>query len=326
MLRDKLIVSSSPHIASRNHVSGIMLDVVIALIPATIFGVFVFGPRAAVLVICSILAAVLSEYVYEKLTGRPVTIGDCSAVVTGLLVALNMPATAPLWLAMIGSIFAIIIVKQLFGGIGQNFMNPALAARAFMLASWPTLMTSFSAPFERLPVFGNVDIVSSATPLALLKSTEAAGNLPNYLQLFIGNVGGCIGETSALLLLIGGIYLMVRKVINPRIPLCFIGTVALLSYIFGGQNGLFTGDPLYHILAGGLMLGAFFMATDYTTSPVTPWGQVIMGIGCGVITVLIRLIGGYPEGVSYSILLMNVLSPLIDKFTVPKRYGERQKA
>lgn len=318
----KLIVSSSPHVRSKETVDRIMLDVVIALIPALIAGILFFGFRALAIVLISILSCLIGEYVWEKMCNKPITIGDFSAVITGILLAFNMPATVPLWIPVIGGFFAIIVVKQLFGGLGQNFMNPALAARAFLLASWPTSMTKWVQPFSQLPVFGNVDIVSSATPLALIKGAEGVGTvLPSYANLFIGNIGGCIGETSALALLIGGLYLIYRKVINWRIPVTFIGTVFVLTLVFG-KAGFFTEDPIYHILSGGLILGAFFMATDYASSPITPKGQLIMGLGCGIITTVIRLWGGYPEGVSYSILLMNIVTPLIDRYTVPVKYGE----
>ncbi|HHY37567.1 MAG TPA: RnfABCDGE type electron transport complex subunit D, partial [Clostridia bacterium] len=243
----------------------------------------------------------------------PVTVGDWSAAVTGLLLAFNIPVTAPLWLPVVGSAFAIIIVKQLFGGLGQNFVNPALAARAMLMAAWPAHMTSWVTPF---------DAVSTATPLATLvpKAGEATAALPSYWNMFVGNIPGCLGETSALAILAGGAYLLLRGVIDWRIPVGFIGTVAVLTWIIG-PKGIFTGDPLAHILAGGLMLGAFFMATDYVTSPVTRKGRLIMGIGCGIITVLIRIYGSYPEGVSYSILIMNIATPLIDKFVQPRVFG-----
>ncbi len=232
---------------------------------------------------------------------------------TGILLAFNLSPLVPLWVAAIGGAFAIIIVKQLFGGLGHNFVNPALAARAFLMASWPVQMTNWKTP--------GVDAVSSATPLALIKSgSEATGQLPGLLELFIGNVGGCLGETSALALLLGAVYLLARRVITLEIPAAFIGTVGLMTWILGGEK-LFTGDFIYHILAGGLMLGAFFMATDYTTSPMTFKGRVIMGIGCGMLTAIIRLFGGYPEGVSYSILLMNLAVPLIDRYIIPKSFG-----
>lgn len=324
-INEKLIVTESPHSRSGKTTSGVMLDVVIALIPALIAGVWIFGYRALVLAAVCILASVFFEWSWCKLLKKPSSVGDFSAVVTGLLLALNLPATLPLWMAVIGSLFAIIVVKQFFGGIGHNFMNPALAARAFLLTSWAQAMTTWTQPFAKLNLFSNADAVTTATPLTLIKEGTLEG-IPSYLELFLGNVGGCVGEVSALAILIGAAYLLIRGVISIKIPACYIITVAVMTFIFGGKDGLFTGDPLLHILSGGLMLGAFFMATDYVTTPYTRKGQVVFGIGCGVITSVIRIYGGYPEGVSYAILLMNVMSPLIDKFTAPKRFGEVKKA
>ncbi|MGI6113088.1 MAG: RnfABCDGE type electron transport complex subunit D [Mahellales bacterium] len=305
---NKLIVSSSPHIGSGNSIQRIMLDVVIALMPALVAATIFFGYRAIVITVVSVAAAVLTEAVLQKLCKKPVTIKDFSAVVTGILIAFNLPVSVPLWLPIVGSVFAMAIVKFVFGGLGHNFMNPALAARALLVVSWPARMTgaAWTQP-------GNIDAVSAATPLELLKMGDIQ-NLPGIYDLFLGNVAGCLGETSALALLIGGVYLLLRGVISWRTPVTFIGTVALLTWLFGG-------DPLYSIFAGGLMLGAIFMATDYSSSPVTPKGQLIMGLGCGIITTVIRLFGGYPEGVSYSILFMNVMTPLIDKYTMPKIFG-----
>lgn len=303
-----LTVSSSPHIRASHSTASIMRDVVIALLPAMAAGIIFLGINAAILTLICIVTSVLTEFVVQKfIMKRKVTVTDWSAVVTGILLGFNLPVTAPWWLAVIGSIFAIAIVKQAFGGIGQNFINPALAARAFLLASWPTRMTS--AAFV-------TDTYTTATPLALLKSGEVtAAGLPSYMDLFMGNIGGSIGEISALALLIGGIYLIVRQVISWRIPVIFIGTVMVFTFAAGQ-------DPLYHAMAGGLLLGAFFMATDYSSSPVTVRGQIIYALGCGIITSVIRLWGGYPEGVSYSILLMNVATPLIERFSMPKIYGE----
>lgn len=311
-----LVVSHAPHINGSDTVPKIMLDVIIALMPALIAGVFVFGMRALIVALVCVISSTAAEYIWCKILKKPNSTGDLSAVVTGLLLALNVPASLLLWMAVIGSVFAIIIVKQFFGGIGHNFMNPALGARAFLMASWALAMTRWYAPGTHLPLFGVPDAVTSATPLA----ANAADKF-SYLTLFLGNHGGCIGETSALAILIGAAYLVIRRVIRLRVPLIFIGTVAVGTWIFGGSGGLFTGDPLYQILSGGLMLGACFMATDYTTSPTTPKGQIVFALGCGIITVLIRIWGGYPEGVSYSILLMNVATPLIERFTAPKRYG-----
>lgn len=318
-MENKLIVSHAPHTSDGNSVSRTMINVIIALIPALIAGCLVFGYRALAVTVVCVLTCVLSEAVWQKLIKKPVTISDFSAVVTGMLLAFNMPAGIPLWIAAIGSVFAIIIVKQFFGGLGHNFMNPALAARAFLLASWALAMTTWPAPGSTLPLFGGADAVTSATPLAAYAS--GAKDLPSYMTLFLGNTGGCIGETSALAILIGAAYLIMCKVIRLRVPLVFIAAVAVGTWMFGGSDGMFSGDWLYQILSGGLMLGAFFMATDYTTTPSTPVGQIVFGLGCGIITVLIRVWGGYPEGVSYSILLMNIATPLIDKVTAPKRYG-----
>ncbi|MFD3157145.1 RnfABCDGE type electron transport complex subunit D [Haloimpatiens sp. FM7330] len=303
-----LTLSSSPHIRSNNTVQSIMRDVIIALIPAICAGLYFFKFKAALVILTAVLSAVISEFVWQKLTHRDVTVNDLSAVVTGLLLAFNVPPTLPLWMVALGSIFAIIIVKQLFGGIGQNVVNPALAARAFLLASWPVAMTTWS-----------IDGTTSATPLAILKSGH--GDLPSMFNIFIGHIGGCIGETSALALLIGFAYLLYRKVISWHIPVFYVGTVFLLTTLIG-RNGFMTGNGIYEIFTGGLMLGAIFMATDYTTSPMTKKGQVVFAIGCGVVATVIRIFGGYPEGVSYSILIMNLFVPLIDKFITPRKFGE----
>lgn len=318
---DKLIVSHSPHISGNDTIQRTMLDVIIALIPAMIAGIWVMGPRAAVVILTSVLACVFFEWVWQKAVKKPSSISDLSAVVTGLLFAFNLPVTVPLWMVVIGAFVAIIVVKQFFGGLGHNFMNPALAARAFLLASWALAMTTWIEPGTGmgLSLFATPDAVSSATPLAAMK--EGSGQLATYANLFLGNVGGCIGETSVLAILIGAAYLIIRKVIRLRVPVTYIVVVAIGTWIFAGKNGYFSGDWLYEIMAGGLMLGAFFMATDYTTTPFTPVGQYVFALGCGILTVLIRIWGGYPEGVSYSILLMNVATPLIDKFTQPRRYG-----
>ncbi|KPU43835.1 electron transport complex subunit RnfD [Oxobacter pfennigii] len=302
------VVSSSPHIRSNDTVQNVMRDVLIALAPATIASIYFFKLQAALIIVVSIISAVAAEALWQKVTKQKITVSDYSAAITGLLIAFNLPPAAPLWIPVVGSFFAIIIVKQFFGGLGQNFMNPALAARAFLVASWPVIMTTWT-----------VDGVASATALGILK--EGGAELPGLWNIFIGNVGGTIGETSALALLIGGAYLVYKKVISINIPASYIGTVFVMSWIFG-RNGFFTGDPVYEIFAGGLMLGAIFMATDYSSSPMTPTGQIIMGVGCGIITTVIRVYGGYPEGVSYSILLMNLAVPLIDQYTIPKAFGE----
>lgn len=310
-------VTSSPHIRSGESTQRIMLDVVIALMPALFAGIYYFGMNVIMITLVAVVSAVATEMVMQKILKRPVTINDLSAVVTGLLLAFNVPSTAPWWMVVIGSIFAIAIVKHCFGGLGHNFMNPALAARAMLLASWPVRMTSsaFLAP--------GADAISTATPLALIKEGMVGQALPSIWNLFIGNVGGCIGETSALALLIGGLYLLYRGVISIRIPAVYIGTVLILSFILGGFDPYYA---IYHIFAGGLFLGAIFMATDYASSPMTAKGQIIMGIGAGILTTLIRFYGAYPEGVSYSILLMNVATPLIDRFTMPRKFGEVKKS
>ncbi|HYF82566.1 MAG TPA: RnfABCDGE type electron transport complex subunit D [Clostridia bacterium] len=316
MENTRYLVSSSPHIRSGESTQRIMLDVIIALMPALFAGILYFGFGALTLTVTAVAFAVATEAVMQKIMGKPITINDLSAVVTGMLIAFNVPVTLPLWIVAVGSVFAISVAKQCFGGLGFNFINPALAARAMLLASWPVRMTTWVAP--------GPDAVSTATPLAIIKGGEAAGQaLPNVMNLFLGNVGGCIGETSALALIIGGAYLLYRGVISHRIPVAFIGTVAVLSFLFGGF------DPfamIYHVFAGGLFLGAIFMATDYSSSPMSARGQIIFGVGCGILTSVIRFYGGYPEGVSYSILLMNLATPLIDKYTMPKKFGEVKKS
>lgn len=318
-LKEKLIVSESPHIRGGQTTKGIMLDVVIALMPALIAGVLIFGYRAAVLASVCVLASVIFEWLWCKIVKKPSSIGDFSAVVTGLLLALNLPVTMPFWMAIIGALFAIVVVKQFFGGIGHNFMNPALAARAFLLTSWAQPMTTWVAPFSKVSLFENADAVAMATPLSIIK--EGGGELPSYMDMFLGKIGGCIGEVSTLALLVGAIYLLAKRVIDLKIPVSYLLTMAIMVFVFGGDEGLFTGDALSHLLSGGIVLAAFFMATDYVTTPYTPKGQIIFGIGCGLLTAIIRLWGGYPEGASYSILLMNVMAPLIDRFTVPKKFG-----
>jgi len=314
-MENRLIVSMSPHIRADESISKIMRDVVIALLPATLAGIYYFRMGAVKVIIAAVLAAVITEAVIQKIRKQPVTINDWSAVVTGLLLAFNVPASAPWWLPIIGSIFAIGIVKHAFGGLGYNFMNPALGARAFLLASWPVEMTNWISP--------GADAVSTATPLALVKGVEGTlANLPSFMDLFIGRVGGSIGETSAIALIIGGVYLIYKGVITPRVPVIYIATVAAFTLLFGNFDLSFM---LYQVLAGGLLLGAIYMATDYSSSPVTARGQVIFALGCGLLTGIIRMYGGYPEGVSYSILLMNVVTPLIDKYSHPRIFGEVKK-
>jgi electron transport complex protein RnfD len=314
-----LTVSVSPHIHAPDSTRSIMLDVIIALMPALIGSIYFFGLRALVVCAVSVGACIFFEWGYRKLMKKDITIGDLSAVVTGLLLAFVCPVTIPYWALIIGDFFAIIVVKQLFGGIGQNFMNPALAARAFLF-SWPVLMTTWVAPGTALSILGsNVDAVTAATPLASLKS----GVLPSVsmFRMYVGSIGGCLGETSTVLLLLGGVYLYMRDVISARIPVAFLGTVAVLTFLFpqGGNDRV--SWMLYELCSGGLVLGAVFMATDYTTSPVTKAGQVVYGIGCGLLTVFIRYFGSYAEGVSYAILIMNVCVGFLDRVGVPKRFG-----
>ena len=297
----QLTVSLSPHVRSGATTRRIMLDVCLALLPAVIFAVYWFGFGVLLTVLLSVASAILSEFLMEKALRRPVTIDDGSAAVTGLLLALTLPAGTPWYVPVLGSVFAICIAKQVFGGLGDNFVNPALAGRAFLLASFPAAMTTY-------PLVA--DAVTSATPL----SSEFAGSV-DYLQAFIGRIGGCIGEVSTLALLIGAAYLLIRRVIDWRIPLSYLGTMALLTVIGGG-------NVLDSVLLGGTVLGAFFMATDYVTSPVTSWGRVIYGVGIGIINYTIRRWGAYPEGTTYAILLMNIAAPLVERFTRPRKYGE----
>lgn len=310
---NKLIVSSSPHIGAKTKTRNIMLDVIIALIPALIASVVMFGPRTIVVICATVAASVLAEYVCRKVMKRNNTVGDLSAIVTGLLLAFNLPSGIPIWMAVLGGVIAIVVVKQMFGGLGQNFVNPALAARIILMVSFPTAMTTWLAPMS-----WNADAVTTATPLALIAG-GTTDSLPSYLDMFLGNRGGCLGETCVLALLIGGIYLIARKVISPIIPVVYIAVVAIFSAVLGQ-------DPLMQILSGGLFLGAFFMATDYVTSPLTNKGKVIYAIGCGLLTVMIRTFGSLPEGVSFSIIIMNILTPHIEKLTTPKAFGLRKEA
>lgn len=323
-----LTVSPSPHIKSRDTTRSVMIDVILALLPALAWGIYIFGWRSLVLTILSVLCCMLFEGAYQKLMRKPITVLDGSAAVTGILIAFNVPPTVPLWMPVIGSFFAIVIVKQLYGGIGKNFLNPALSARAFMMLAWPSAMTYFVQPHTPLSPFAvsvdSTDAVASATPLAALKT----GLLPesSLSELFVGNIGGCIGELSALLLIAGGLYLLWRKVITWHIPVAFLGTVALLTFFLPPMEVPSINEyMLAELCSGGLMLGAIFMATDYATSPVTPNGRLIFGVGCGALTVFIRYFGGYQEGVSFAILIMNTLVWYLDKFTKPKRFGALTK-
>jgi electron transport complex protein RnfD len=306
-----LIVSSSPHLHSDNSVSTAMRDVLLALTPALIASLYFFRFAAAKVILTCVFVAVISEVIAQKIMKKEVTVDDYSAVVTGLLLAFCLPATIPWWMAAVGAVVAIIIGKQLFGGLGNNIFNPALVGRAVLLASWPVAMTNWVNP---------LDGVTTATPLGMLKEGTAE-QLPSLGQLFIGNVGGSLGETCALALLLGAIYLLYKGHIDWRIPFSYLGTVFVLTAIIGAFKGEGLWYPLYHLLAGGLILGAFFMATDWVTSPLTKKGKLIFGLGCGLLTVVIRLQGGYPEGVCYSILLMNMVTPLIDRYTKPRVFG-----
>jgi electron transport complex protein RnfD len=297
----RLVISPSPHVTSPVTVKSMMYGVVLSLIPAIIAGVWVFGSSALILIVVTTVAAMVFEAAWLKLRGKTITIDDGSAIITGLLLALNLPPSFPLWMAVIGAFIAIIIGKQIYGGLGRNPFNPALVGRVFLVIAFPVHMTTWI-----------LDGVTTATPLGLAKFE---GIFTSYSDLFFGCIGGCIGETSALAILIGGLYLIYKQYIDWRIPVGYIGTVAVLSAVFGQ-------DPLFHVLSGGLLLGAFFMATDLVTTPITKRGKWIFAIGAGVIVVIIRLFGGYPEGVSFSILIMNAVTPLINRYTRPRKFGE----
>ncbi len=310
-MNNKLIVSSSPHIRDRVTTSDIMRDVVLALMPALVASVLIFGLRALLLTAVCAGSCVLFEYGSRRLMGRENTISDWSAVVTGVLLAFNLPVQFPLWMAVIGCFFAIVVVKQLFGGLGQNFANPAITARVFLLLSFSQPMTSWLKVENGRAV---ADVVG-ATPLAVMAAEGSASpNLPSYLEMLLGQRGGCLGETCILALLLGGAYLLYKQVITPTIPAAFLGGIVVFSLLFGV-------DPIYHLLSGGAVLGAFFMATDYVTSPATEKGKLIFGLGCAFLTMLIRVYGSYPEGVSYSILLMNIVTPHINRLVRSKPFG-----
>ena len=319
----KLLVSASPHIHSPETTTGVMGDVIISLLPALVMAVVWFGSRALVLTAVCIGTAVLAEWVSRRVMKRPNTLGDLSAVVTGLILALNLPATLPLWMASIGSIVAIVVVKQMFGGIGQNFVNPAMTARIILMVSFPTAMARWTAP---LASAWSADAVTTATPMASLAASSGgnlSADLPSLWQMLVGYHGGSMGEVCALALLVGGVYLIIRRVISPIIPTAYIGTVAVWMLLAGHGDLRFVA---YELLGGGLLLGAFFMATDYATSPITAKGKWIFGIGCGIITSVIRLYGSLPEGVSFSIILMNILVPHIERLTLPRAFGaEKEK-
>ena len=304
-MENKFIVSSSPHIRSNEDTSYIMKQVILALVPVAIAAVYYFRISALFVMFFCILGTVGSEFLYQKLTKQKSTIGDCSAIVTGLLLAFNVPASLPWWMCILGGVFAIIVVKMLFGGLGNNFVNPALAGRAFLLASFPVAMTAWTK-------------TGLAAGLAPLKESGVS-----LMDMALGNIGGCVGETCAILILLGGLYLIYKGIISYIMPLCYLATIFILSFLLGGFNIEFA---MFQILAGGVMLGGFFMLTDYTTSPMTKKGQIIYAILAGVIATVIRLYGGYPEGCSYSILLANVATPLIDKFVNNRVFGEVSKS
>ena len=314
-MEEKLYVSSSPHLRSGVNTKKIMLDVLIALMPALVAAVIIFGIRVLLVVGVTVLSCIISEYICRKLMKRENTVSDLSAVVTGVLLAFNFPVSIKLWMAALGGVIAIVVVKQMFGGLGQNFVNPALISRIVLMVSFPQAMTSWPKPFSG--TYLGPDSVTTATPLAMLKSSS--GDLPNYLEMFLGFRGGCLGETCILAIIIGGIYLILRGVIKPTIPLCFISTVFIMSFLLGR-------DPLFEILSGGLFLGAVFMATDYVTSPLATKGKIIYSVGCGLITIIIRSFGTLPEGVSFSIILMNILVPHIEYLTLPKAVRERKSS
>ncbi len=321
---EKLIVSSSPHMVTKTDTSKIMGTVLIALLPAFAVGIYQFGFRVVTLTAVFVASCVLFEYLYNKITKKPQTVGDLSAVLTGVLLAFNCPSSLPYEIAIVGSFAAIVVIKQLFGGIGQNLVNPAVTARVFMFIAFATPMTSWPTPRGGHATGAVVDATTSATPLGVLSHGSFADVYNDgftKMDLFLGNVGGCIGEVSALAILIGGLFLIWKKVISPIIPVTFIATVFVLGLIWGGFDG-----ALFHILAGGLMLGAFFCATDYVTSPTLPLGKVIFGIGCGLFTMLIRIFASYPEGVSFAILLMNILTPYIDEICEKRMYKLPKKA
>ncbi len=308
---DKLIVSSSPHFNGRKTTQNIMLDVIIGLMPAAVASIIIFGPRAFLVIAVCVASCVASEYLSRRVMKRPQTVMDLSCVVTGLLLALNLPVTINPLIAAFGGVIAIVVVKQMFGGIGQNFVNPALTARIVLMNSFPARMTHWAAAFD----YGaTADAVTTATPLSGQMYVNSPNSAPDYMQLLLGTHGGCLGETCALAILIGGLYLIVRNVISPVIPVTYLATVAVFSAVLGR-------DPLFDLLAGGLMLGAFFMATDYTTSPLYFKARIVFAIGCGLLTIIIREFGSLPEGVSYSIVLMNILTPLIERYVKPASFG-----
>lgn len=327
-------VTSSPHLRDNRSVATVMRDVIIALTPALLGSLLFFSYRALVIVGISVVSCVVFEFLYNMLLKKKQTVGDLSAVVTGILLGFNIPVTAPVWLVVIGAAFAILIAKMLYGGIGKNIVNPALAGRVFLMlcfsdkmTGWISANSALNHTVKGLPLFSNVDVVSTATPLSYLKNGDASiiHNIP-LSSAFLGTVGGCIGETSAILLIIGGVYLLYKKVITWHIPAAYLGTVALVTFLFPSFSDISRLEFMgYHLFSGGVMLAALFMATDYATSPVTPVGRLIYGAGCGLITVFIRYFGGYPEGASFAVLLMNFLTWFIDKNTIPTKFGGEKK-
>ncbi len=322
---ERLIVSVSPHIKSEESTSRIMWSVNASLLPATIMGAYFFGPKAALTIALAVIAAVLSEYLFQKALKQKVTVTDGSAFLTGLLLGLNLPPVVPFYIPVLGSLVAVILTKQLFGGLGYNIFNPALIGRAFLLITFPKLMTIWKEPTA---AFLQLDAKTTATPLGILKEegmarlVEVFGDKLNlYTELLVGHRAGSVGETSAIALLIGAAFLLYRGYISWHIPVSFLGTAAVLAWIFGAKGALFAGDPLLHLLSGGMLIGAFFMATDYVTSPSVKKGQIVFGIGCGFLTMLIRLKGGFPEGVMFAILIMNCFAPLIDRGFKSRVFG-----
>lgn len=312
-MSDNFLVTASPHLHSGSSSIKIMRDVIIALVPAVIAAGIIFGLRSLLVILTCVTSCVLSEYLFRKLLKRPNATYDLTAVITGLLLGLNLPVSLPLWMAAIGGIVAIVIVKECFGGVGQNFVNPAITARIVLLMSFSSAMSVWNQPFYYL--HQGTDTVTSAS---YFQALQTGAEIPSLLNMFLGVRSGSLGETSALALLLGFAYLLWRRIIEPTIPVIFIGTVGLLSWLLGGE-------PLYQMMSGGLLLGAIFMATDYTTSPTTRTGQIIYAFGCGLITVLIRFFAALPEGVSYAILLMNIITPLIDRYTIPKAFGTKKE-
>jgi electron transport complex protein RnfD len=338
------LVSSSPHLRTEESIKSIMWGVFFALFPAWLVGIYWFGFGALTTGLTAIVVSMATEAGIKAMRGQDNSMMDGSAAVAGLLLAFNLPASAPWWMTVVGAVFMIAVVKEIFGGLGYNILNPALAARAFLLASWPVQMTgNWVAP--SMGTMSGLDAVTTATPLNMLKQagevlgnptmydasiiTQAKANVASlsdsYMSLMLGNVGGCIGETSVLALLMGGAFLIYKKYITWHVPVIYIATVGLLAWMFGGVDGMFSGDPLFHILSGSLILGAFYMATDMVTSPLHVKGKVIFAIGIGIFTITIRLVGGYPEGVSYAILLMNLTVPLLNRYARPKVFGAEKE-